>query len=388
MSQHLARGACVIVGAVFIAFASACGGGGGGGTATPDPVVVTPPPDPIVTQPAPPVANRIGLVSDAGDNMGQGQAYEFTKTNADIRVSVNESLSHQTLSFEADSWDKWRGVIILPAPASPLKLGRFDIASDASVAAQTRVGIAPRHGAAGWDRSCPGATTGWVDIKSFTYTSPGVLGSLSAELELRCAESASALRGTLEWRGYEAPQIPGPVSPVPANLWTPSPGATPANGNYLYLTSETPPGQPVGGGWTRIYSGSEIATMTVTEMGRRITISQFVPGEPRQGEFVAMSSLAELKTGYYPNMRGQPAIWGPNQLLGGMYWTGPETCPPPAGDAGDQLTYETASMYEGWFAIDRIDRANGEVQAIDLRFQQQCVGSSTVLRGKIHWVRP
>ncbi|MBC7604986.1 MAG: hypothetical protein H7255_20305 [Ramlibacter sp.] len=325
-------------------------------------------------------------MSDVGDNMGQGQTYEYTKTNADIHVSIDESLGYQYLAFEADGWDKWRGVILLPAAVRPLKLGRFDVVSDVSISPQTRVGIAPRNGAGGWDRSCPGATTGWVDIKSVTYASPGVLGSLSMDVELRCVGSTSAIRGIVEWKGYEAPAIPGPVSPIPASLWSPGPGTTPATGNYVYLESQ--PGDPVGGGVAHVFAGAELASMSVTEIGRRLSFSQFVPGEPRAGEFFAMASLTQLQAGYYPNMRGQPAVWGPNQLLGGMYWTGPGTCPPPPGPSGDQLAYETASMHEGWFAIDRIERASGAVQAVDVRFEQKCVGSSAMLRGKIHWVRP
>ena len=88
------------------------------------------------------------------------------------------------------------------------------------------------------------------------------------------------------------------------------------------------------------------------------------------GEFYGMSSLTQLKPGYYGNLSRYPFH---NAIKGGLNWSG---------------NGRGCNTLSGWFVVDSVSYVAGKLTAIDLRFQQHCEGGSAALRGKIHYVQP
>ena len=85
------------------------------------------------------------------------------------------------------------------------------------------------------------------------------------------------------------------------------------------------------------------------------------------GDFKAMSSLAVLQPGYYPNLQRYPFH---NPARGGLNWSGD-------GRGSNTLT--------GWFAVDEVTYTDGAVTSIDVRFEQHSEGAAPALHGAIHW---
>jgi hypothetical protein len=82
--------------------------------------------------------------------------------------------------------------------------------------------------------------------------------------------------------------------------------------------------------------------------------------------FRAMVPLTQVQPGYYPD--AQEATFG-NPAFAGLNF----------GGDGRACSYVT-----GWFVIDNIVYSNGEVIALDARFEQHC-GRPEATRGQIHW---
>jgi hypothetical protein len=78
-----------------------------------------------------------------------------------------------------------------------------------------------------------------------------------------------------------------------------------------------------------------------------------------------MNSLTRLQVGYYDDLRRYPFH---NPTKGGLNWSG-------EGRGCNTLT--------GWFAIDAVTYENGQLTAIELRFEQHCEGGAPALHGAI-----
>jgi hypothetical protein len=153
---------------------------------------------------------------------------------------------------------------------------------------------------------------------------------------------------------------PGPVAPPPAGLWQPADGATPAASTYVYLESE--PLDFIGQGKKFTYTDA-----TLTFAGSDNLVSVTVAGtETWSGDFVGMSSIAQLQPGYYGNLHRYPFY---NPFRGGLDWSG-------QGRGCNTLT--------GWFVVDSVTYSGATLTALDLRFEQHCDGSIPALHGKIH----
>ena len=86
------------------------------------------------------------------------------------------------------------------------------------------------------------------------------------------------------------------------------------------------------------------------------------------GDFQAMSSIALLQPGYYPDLQRYPFH---NPVRGGLDWSG-------EGRGCNTLT--------GWFVVDAVTYAGTALASIDLRFEQHCEGGFPALHGQVHWV--
>jgi hypothetical protein len=198
-------------------------------------------------------------------------------------------------------------------------------------------------------------------VDSVTYAG-GAMTALELRFEQRCEGGGAALRGKIKWNASDNTSAPGPVTP-PAGLWEPAIGATPASGNYVYLSSM--PGDYIGGGITRTFTDAN-ATLNVSGNGPLLQVN--VGGNSWwSGEFAGMNTLVRLEPGYYGDLQRYPFH---NPVKGGLSWSGD-------GRGCNRLT--------GWFVVDRVVYAMDALSEIDLRFQQHCEGGSPALRGKIHW---
>ncbi|MDY6949253.1 MAG: fibronectin type III domain-containing protein, partial [Pseudomonadota bacterium] len=179
---------------------------------------------------------RIKLTSDFNDYIGGGRTYEYTRANAQIGISG----SGNRLSVRVDGDETWFAEFVLPEGQSIWKPGVY-----------TGLTRWPFHDSAkgglswsGEGRGC-NTLTGSITVFSATYDA-GVLDSIHLSFVQHCDGGSAALRGTIEWGANDSTEPPGPVTPVPANLWRAPASAVPASGNYVYLQSDF--GDYIGGG--------------------------------------------------------------------------------------------------------------------------------------------
>jgi hypothetical protein len=300
-----------------------------------------------------PTPSYVELQSEAGDYIGGGRSYRYTQSNAIIQVAA--SGSHLSIHIDGDQW--WYGDFQAPgdgaaarlAPGTYLGLTRYPFND-------------PAKGGLSWSgdgRGC-NTLTGSFTVERVTYTA-GVLSAIDLRFEQHCEGGTYALRGTIHWRADDTSGAPGPVTPIPANLWRPTLGATPSSGDFVYLESGA--GDYIGGGQTYLYGENDGIVVSLT--GGRLSVS--VGGW--SGDFQAMNSVTRPQVGYYPGLQRFPFH---NPSKGGLSWSG-------NGRGCNELT--------GWFAIDSITYVGDVVTAVDLRFEQHCEGGTPALHGQIHWTR-
>lgn len=298
-----------------------------------------------------PVPSYVQLQSDPGDYIGAGSRYSYTQANSVIAVTASGGF----LSVSVQGDQQWSGEFQAPGAQTQLQPGSY-----------TELRRYPFHDAAvgglswsGEGRGC-NTLTGRFTIDHVTYAN-GVLTAIDLSFEQHCEGGPAALRGVIHWRIDDATRPPGPVNPIPAGLWRPAAGATPASGNYLYLASE--PGDYIGAGQTFLYTAAnEVIGAALT--GGRISAS----AAGWSGDFQPMSSLSRPEVGYYPDLRRFPFH---NPMKGGLSWSG-------QGRGCNTVT--------GWFVVDLVTYGtSGNLTALDLRFEQHCEGQAPALHGAIRW---
>lgn len=157
---------------------------------------------------------------------------------------------------------------------------------------------------------------------------------------------------------------PGPVNPIPNDLWKPATGATPSSGNYIYLESDT--GDKVGQGIIYTYTPAN-AAVTFTPNGGYLSI--VINGASNwMGEFKTKDSLNWIQIGYYAGLLKYPSH---DVLWGGLKWS---------------KNGVSCTKVDGWVAIDDVTYSGTKLSALDMRFEQRCDGSLNALHGKIHWI--
>lgn len=297
-----------------------------------------------------PSPNFVQLQSDPGDYIGGGQTYNYTQASAILTVTANGG--HLSVSISGDQ--QWSGDFQSPSALTQLQPGTYS-------GLQRYPFNDPATGGLSWygeGRGC-NMLTGSFTVDSVTYAN-GNLTTIDLRFEQHCEGGTPALHGTIHWRSDDHTVPPGPVYPIPASLWQPAPGSTPATGSYVYLDSDA--GDYIGLGQTYTYTPATDA-ITLTATGGHLSVG--VAGW--SGDFQAMSTLTQLERGYYPDLRRYPFH---NPAKGGLSWYG-------QGRGCNTLL--------GWFAIDGITYTNGTLTALDLRFEQHCEGGTPALHGAIHW---
>lgn len=297
--------------------------------------------------------NYVYLQSTLGDYIGGGRNYTYTASNAMLNVSSNSA--HLKVGVTGD--EDWSGDFAGMTGMTQLEPGYYGDLQRYPFHNPVRGGLSW----SGEGRGC-NQLLGWFVVDSVTYVG-GSMTALEMRFEQRCEGGSSALRGKIKWRADDGATSPGPVNPAPTGLWAPAAGATPASGNFVYLSSM--PGDYIGGGMTRSFTDAN-AVLKVTATGARLQVS--VNGDSWwSGDFAGMNTLGRLQPGYYGNLQRYPFH---NPIRGGLSWS------------GDGRGCNTLS---GWFAVDKVSYVQDQLSEIDLRFQQHCEGVSAALRGRIRW---
>ena len=295
--------------------------------------------------------NFVYLESYDGDFIGQGNTYISTQTDA--LFSINASGNKLFINIDGDEY--WDGEFIAMNSISRLEVGYYGELRRASF-------HNPAKGGMSWSGEGRGCNNldGWFVIDDVTYHGNEIT-AIDLRFEQHCAGNTPALYGQIHWKGSNQTSPPGPVNPPPSYLWRADPSVVPAQGNYVYLKSDT--GDIIGQGKTYTYTQVN-SVLAFKDLDRGVSVS--VKGdEDWIGLFHAMNPLNRLEVGYYEDTRGVYE----NPVKSGLEWLGEgsQSCDP-----------------RGWFIVDNVTYAGSDITAIDLRFKQQCNGSTPALFGQIH----
>jgi Domain of unknown function DUF11 len=297
--------------------------------------------------------NSIRLTSDPNDYIGGGRSYQYSQENSLINVSANA----RTISVNVSGDQNWFATFQLPANFSQLQVGKYPNLTRYPFQNAGMGGISW----SGEGRGC-NTLTGSMTVTKAEYKD-NVLEAIDFSFEQYCEGGPGALRGEINWTNVDTSRPPGPINPAPNDLWSPAPGLTPLIGSYVYLESEA--SDYIGGGRTYSYTRSN-AILDFRATGRDLQV--FVTGDQSwTGHFRSMVGLEQLQPGFYGYFQSNSRA---NTTQGGLSWSG----------------QNSSCGASGWFVIDSISYTNGQLTAIDMRFEQRCDGNSAALRGKIRLV--
>ena len=303
----------------------------------------------------PATGNFVYLESQFGDYIGGGGNYLYTLF--DSVITATDTGANLRISVDGD--EDWSGDFQAMNSLSRLEVGYYGNL-------QRYPFHNPVKGGLNWSgegRGC-NTLTGWFVVDSVTYDGTTLM-AIDLRFEQHCEGGSPALRGQIRWDANDTVTAPGPVVPPPAGLWAPTPGITPATGNYVYLESQV--GDYIGQGGSYIYTPAD-TQMTVDTTGARLEVS-INDTDRWTGSFQAMSVLSRLEVGYYGDLQRYPFH---NPAKGGLTWYG-------QGRGCNQLT--------GWFVVDSVTYDGIDLTGIDLRFEQHCEGGPAALNGEIHWTQ-
>ena len=290
----------------------------------------------------------VRLESDAGDYIGGGESYDYTQANSFITVTADSN--YLRIAVNAD--EHWVGRFQSPDSLDRLVPGVYS----GVTRYRSQTTAAGSLDWSGESRGC-NTLTGSFTIDSLTYNDD-VLSAIALRFVQHCDGAASALRGAIHWNSADITEPAGPANPPPTGLWMPPSGSVPANGNYVYLASDS--GDYIGVGDTSLYTQ---ANTTIDVWA--IASTTYVSVGPWNGNFHAMHTLDRLDPGYYPMVTRYPFH---NPVRGGLTWHG-------NGRGCNELI--------GWFIVDRVSYSSDDLTALELRFEQRCEGGTPALRGAI-----
>jgi len=316
-----------------------------------------PPPPGLWAPPSGAVAatgNVVYLQSDPGDYIGGGLSKVYSPLDSVITVGgggMTAAGNRFQLTVQGD--EEWTGYFQAMNTLQDLQPGYY-------AGLQRFPFNNPTVGGIDWSGEGRGCNqiTGWFVIDSVSYAG-STLSSIQLRFEQHCEGLAPALHGFIRWSAADTRQPPPPQNPPPANLWSPSPGATPASGNFVYLQSDQ--GDFIGQGQTHVLT-APASVLQMQMYGSELGVS--VQGSPAwSGYFIPMVPLSRLQVGYYGNLTPR------NIAKGSFLWSGDgRACNP-----------------YGWFVVDQVTFAADVLTAIDIRFEQHCDNATPAMHGQIHW---
>jgi len=317
---------------------------------------INPPPKELWTPPeiAISAGNYVYLESDPGDSVGKGLNYSYNSSNAIISVSTNIN----PLSVSINGNEQWTGDFQSMSSLQQLTKGYYGDLQHHPFYNPVLAGLS-------WGGFC-NSRSGWFVVDEINYNSTGLV-AVKLRFAQHCLEAVPALYGALNWNASNPDILPRPVNPPPEGLWTPDSKTVSASGNYVYLESQQ--GDNVGGGLNYSYTPSN-STLSVSYSDFLLYVQVQVPmgyyDEYWSGYFQGMET--DLEVGYYGGLRRYPVN---NPVLGGLFWYG--------------SMYSDCDTLSGWFVVDSIQFVEGEVSAVQLRFEQHCEAATPALHGAISW---
>jgi hypothetical protein len=284
-----------------------------------------------------------------GDPVTAGQSFLFTKADADIALIDDEPQVRVIVRGD----DFWSGSFAPMERLSSLATGFYP-------QVQREPFGNPTLGGLSWSGPFGGCNKvdGWMAVDELTR-SAGTIESVTIRFHQICV-GGHAIRGKIRWIASDTTEPPGPVSPVPADLWDAAP---PTGESQSYVALESPVGDPIGNAANELYTKANSVMLVDESSEGRITVS--VKGDVGwNGSFTPMSSLEGVEVGYYRDLVGRV-----NPARGSAKW------------ASESRHCNWAT---GWFAVDEVTRTNGSLTSLTLRFEQSCE-DGPALHGKIRW---
>jgi hypothetical protein len=294
--------------------------------------------------------NVLYVESGRADYMGGRLTHTATPLDALLTVRETDGL----LAVESNGEQRWFGRVRPSAGSGPLSAGSFP--GLARLLVDTLPGQTWSMGS-----SCT-LQESWLVIDDVQYRG-AQLAAIRLRFDGRCSDTGDVLRGQLRWSDADQGQPPGP-QPVPDTFWRAVAGQAPASGNFLLLEADP---------WLSISSDQQPrftqadAVMQVAADGAGLALR--LRGEAyHDGRFQPMAGQARLQPGYYPGLTELPFN---NPAKGGMAWPG---------DA------HGCSQFTGSFVVDSISYIGDRLDAVDLRFEQNCVDALVAsVRGQLRW---
>lgn len=316
---------------------------------------VAPPPN--LWQPAPgttPTAgNYVYFEVPNGNFVDSGKAFLYTQANSILKPRA--LTPGMAMEIEGDkSWviDFWAMRVI-----DRLQVGYYGNLQQAPFHNPAVGGIAIR----GDDLLCG---RGWFVVDAVVYEGDA-LKSIDLRFEIDCGTSTSLLRGKIHWSDDDPTVPPGPTVP-PVGLWEPAPGVTPAAGTFAYFESSIDPAVA-----TRTFLYTPDNASFFVDAGAALMLARINASDAAwSGALQGMNSIRRLELGYYGDL--QRNLFH-NPAKGGLEWGSTVT------GGCNELT--------GWFVIDAVTYEGLTLTSIDARFEQRCVGTNVMLRGRFRWSR-
>jgi hypothetical protein len=208
-----------------------------------------------------------------------------------------------------------------------------------------------------------------VSSATFTITNVAYIDGNLDVLDLTYNETCDfggTISGQLHYWAEDPTTVPGPMNPIPSNLWQPEPSFVAPVGNYMYLEGSA--GDPVSQGHNFVLTTNLYLSQRADNT---ITLQAPSSASAWQALFSAPLPYALIPVGYYGSFNGVA-----NPVLGTL----------------SVKTSLICSQASGWFTVDSIHytASNGvfQISDLELRFEQVCTKESTPLHGKIHWSSP
>ena len=299
----------------------------------------------------PVTGNVLFMESGRADFLGGRLTDMATPLSAVMSVRASAGL----LSVESNGEQHWFGRVQPSPDTGPLRPGTY------AGLGRYLFGNAP-----GQDWTMGSSCTlqdSWLVIDDVQYRG-AQLSAIALRFDGRCSGTGDVLRGQLRWSDADQRQ-PAGQQPVPDTFWRAPASAIPAGGgSYVHL--EADPWQTISSDQQTRYTQAN-AVIAVTADGAGLSLR--LRGEDyRDGSFQPMAGQARLQPGYYPGLREFP-VNDPSK--GGMSWGG--------------STHDCSAFTES-FVIDSINYVGDRLDALDLRFGQNCAEATVAsVRGQMSW---
>lgn len=305
----------------------------------------------------------IYLQGEQGSYIGGGKKYEYTNANA--LLSLQESLLQGASAVRLQGYisgdESWSFDLAAFPDHQKLKVGFYEFDNVS--------GVNPiSFGLSGEGKSCREGR-GWYAVDAVLYDEKDFLDSVDIRFAQFCGSLPYALYGKIHWRNQDKTTPPGPIFPVPDDLWQPASSIVLPNYNYLYLESDAD--DSVGRGNTYLLTQRD---------------AQFKLNGVPWFDFESPSNRFDFNAHGDFRVRGHFIKRSATFLEPGLYIldNGPN---PVKGDIDFSIDSQGCGSISGWFAVDEIEYdAGGNLLSIKYRFEQRCGGSTTAaLRGKGFW---